>query len=154
MHLWTDSKVQIINKIFRCKIANIFLSISQTNFLDAQKNCLIEMIFLSTHTICFGWETILVFSKAGTEFWWSYVHSSLIMFNMVYYYSWMEACINEELPQTTELEEGLRNGVYLAKLAHFMAPQKVPLKKIYDKEQARFKVSKASYTVPLLHSYT
>ena len=54
---------------------------------------------------------------------------------------WMEACINEELPQTTELEEGLRNGVYLAKLAHFMAPQRVPLKKIYDREQARFKVS-------------
>ena len=53
---------------------------------------------------------------------------------------WIEACINEELPHTTELEEGLRNGVYLAKLAHFMAPQKVPLKKIYDKEQTRFKV--------------
>ena len=78
-------------------------------------------------------------------------HDKMVFF---VFYRWMEACINEELPQTTELEEGLRNGVYLAKLAHFMAPQKVPLKKIYDKEQARFKVSKASYTVPLLYSYT
>ncbi|XP_052795267.1 ras GTPase-activating-like protein IQGAP1 [Mya arenaria] len=52
---------------------------------------------------------------------------------------WIQACINEELPLTTELEEGLRNGVYLAKLAHFMAPTKVPLKRIYDRDQSRFK---------------
>ncbi|BFY98703.1 hypothetical protein BsWGS_01743 [Bradybaena similaris] len=52
---------------------------------------------------------------------------------------WIEACITEELPPTTELEEGLRNGVYLAKLAHFFAPAIVPLKKIYDKDQARYK---------------
>ncbi|XP_072167571.1 ras GTPase-activating-like protein IQGAP1 [Diadema setosum] len=51
---------------------------------------------------------------------------------------WMEACIREDLPPTTELEEGLRNGVYLAKLAHFFAPQKVPIKKIYDRDQTRF----------------
>uniref|UniRef100_A0A4W6DI51 IQ motif containing GTPase activating protein 3 n=1 Tax=Lates calcarifer TaxID=8187 RepID=A0A4W6DI51_LATCA len=30
---------------------------------------------------------------------------------------WMEACLGEELPAPTELEEGLRNGVVLAKLA-------------------------------------
>ncbi|XP_060062495.1 ras GTPase-activating-like protein IQGAP1 [Ylistrum balloti] len=51
---------------------------------------------------------------------------------------WIEACINEELPPTTELEEGLRNGVILAKLGHFLNPQIVPLKRIYDKEQTRF----------------
>lgn len=51
---------------------------------------------------------------------------------------WMEACINEELPPTTELEEGLRNGVQLAKLGHFFAPSVVPLKKIYDKELSRY----------------
>ncbi|KAH9500962.1 Ras GTPase-activating-like protein iqgap1 [Bulinus truncatus] len=52
---------------------------------------------------------------------------------------WIEACINEELPPTTELEEGLRNGVYLGKLAHFFSPTVAPLKKIYDKEQTRYK---------------
>ncbi|XP_013411467.1 ras GTPase-activating-like protein IQGAP1 [Lingula anatina] len=53
---------------------------------------------------------------------------------------WIEACINDQLPATTEVEEGLRNGVYLAKLAHFMKPDLVPLKKIYDKDQERYKV--------------
>ncbi|KFQ97542.1 Ras GTPase-activating-like IQGAP2, partial [Nipponia nippon] len=38
---------------------------------------------------------------------------------------WMEVCLEEELPPTTELEEGLRNGVYLAKLAKFFAPNVV-----------------------------
>lgn len=51
---------------------------------------------------------------------------------------WIQACINEELPPTTELEQGLRNGVYLAQLGHFLAPQVVPLKKIYDKDQSRY----------------
>ena len=53
----------------------------------------------------------------------------------------MEACINEQLPLTTELEEGLRNGVFLAKLAHFMCPEHVSLKKIYDRDQSRFQVN-------------
>lgn len=52
----------------------------------------------------------------------------------------MEVCLEEELPPTTELEEGLRNGVYLAKLAKFFAPNVVSDKKIYDVEQARYKV--------------
>ncbi|KAL7980216.1 hypothetical protein Chor_001484 [Crotalus horridus] len=52
---------------------------------------------------------------------------------------WMEACLNEELAPTTELEEGLRNGVYLAKLGNFFSPKVVSLKKIYDREQARYK---------------
>ncbi|XP_015122620.1 ras GTPase-activating-like protein IQGAP1 [Diachasma alloeum] len=54
---------------------------------------------------------------------------------------WMEACLKEELPPTTELEENLRNGVYLAKLAHFMEPGKLPLSKIYDIEQRRYSIA-------------
>lgn len=54
---------------------------------------------------------------------------------------WMEACLNEELPAKTELEEGLRNGVYLAKLGNFFSPKVVSVKKIYDREQTRYKVS-------------
>uniref|UniRef100_A0AAY4DW60 IQ motif containing GTPase activating protein 1 n=1 Tax=Denticeps clupeoides TaxID=299321 RepID=A0AAY4DW60_9TELE len=54
---------------------------------------------------------------------------------------WMEACLDEELPPTTELEEGLRNGVYLAKLGHFFSPRVVSLKKIYDREQTRYKAT-------------
>lgn len=56
----------------------------------------------------------------------------------------MEACLDEELPPTTELEEGLRNGVYLAKLGNFFAPHTVSLKKIYDREQTRYKVETAA----------
>uniref|UniRef100_A0A670ZGU6 IQ motif containing GTPase activating protein 1 n=1 Tax=Pseudonaja textilis TaxID=8673 RepID=A0A670ZGU6_PSETE len=54
---------------------------------------------------------------------------------------WMEACLNEELPATTELEEGLRNGVHLAKLGNFFSPKVVSLKKIYDREQTRYKAT-------------
>lgn len=56
-------------------------------------------------------------------------------------FRWMEVCLVEELPPTTELEEGLRNGVYLAKLAKFFAPKMVSEKKIYDVEQTRYKVT-------------
>uniref|UniRef100_A0A9J7Y275 IQ motif containing GTPase activating protein 1 n=1 Tax=Cyprinus carpio carpio TaxID=630221 RepID=A0A9J7Y275_CYPCA len=54
---------------------------------------------------------------------------------------WIEACLNEDLPPTTELEEGLRNGVYLAKLGNFFAPNVVSLKRIYDREQTRYKAT-------------
>ncbi|XP_028834928.1 ras GTPase-activating-like protein IQGAP3 [Denticeps clupeoides] len=54
---------------------------------------------------------------------------------------WMEACLNEELPAVTELEESLRNGVLLAKLGNCFAPKIVPLKKIYDLDQERYKVA-------------
>lgn len=47
---------------------------------------------------------------------------------------WMEACLKEELPPTTELEEAFRNGVFLAKLGNFFSPETVPLRKIFDKE--------------------
>ncbi|CAL8248362.1 unnamed protein product [Lota lota] len=52
---------------------------------------------------------------------------------------WMEACLGEELPVPTELEEGLRNGVWLAKLAHHFSPNTTPLRKIYDMDQNRYK---------------
>ncbi|NXL68174.1 IQGA2 protein, partial [Chordeiles acutipennis] len=54
---------------------------------------------------------------------------------------WMETCLSEELPSPTELEENLRNGVILAKLGHCFAPTVVPLKKIYDREQTRYKAA-------------
>lgn len=53
--------------------------------------------------------------------------------------NWMEACINEELPEAGDLEEELRHGVYLAKLAHFFAPETVPLRRIYDPDLARYR---------------
>uniref|UniRef100_A0A3B4WMY9 IQ motif containing GTPase activating protein 2 n=1 Tax=Seriola lalandi dorsalis TaxID=1841481 RepID=A0A3B4WMY9_SERLL len=52
---------------------------------------------------------------------------------------WMEACLEEDLPPTTELEEGLRNGVYLGKLGNFFAPKMVSEKRIYDRDQTRYK---------------
>ncbi|XP_064478795.1 ras GTPase-activating-like protein IQGAP1 [Ornithodoros turicata] len=48
---------------------------------------------------------------------------------------WLSSCIEEDLPCATDLEESLRNGVYLARLANFFSPHGVPLKKIYDIEQ-------------------
>ncbi|NXD31824.1 IQGA3 protein, partial [Spelaeornis formosus] len=54
---------------------------------------------------------------------------------------WMETCLGEGLPPPTELEETLRNGVLLAKLGHCFAPAVVPLKKIYDPEQTRYKAA-------------
>ena len=65
----------------------------------------------------------------------------------------MEACLDEELPPTTELEEGLRNGVYLAKLGNFFAPHTVSLKKIYDREQTRYKV-RTRWTTTQQHNNT
>ena len=57
----------------------------------------------------------------------------------IYFYRWIEACINEELPEAGELEEKLRNGVYLAKLGHFFAPDTVPQRRIYDADLSRYK---------------
>ena len=60
--------------------------------------------------------------------------------NCIFYenFRWIETCIREELPSTTELEENLRNGVYLAKLSNFFCPEKVPFKRIYDKDQSKY----------------
>ncbi|XP_075934586.1 ras GTPase-activating-like protein IQGAP3 [Anarhichas minor] len=54
---------------------------------------------------------------------------------------WMEACLGEELPAPTELEEALRNGVVLAKLGHQFAPKAVNVKKIYDPDQLRYQAA-------------
>uniref|UniRef100_A0A8C5UJD2 IQ motif containing GTPase activating protein 1 n=1 Tax=Malurus cyaneus samueli TaxID=2593467 RepID=A0A8C5UJD2_9PASS len=64
-----------------------------------------------------------------------------VLLNILSEVLWMEACLNEELPATTELEEGLRNGVYLAKLGNFFSPKVVSVKKIYDREQTRYKAT-------------
>ena len=42
----------MINKNFRRKIVNVFLH-NYKHVLGAQKNCLNETVFLSTHNICF-----------------------------------------------------------------------------------------------------
>ncbi|MBN3294999.1 IQGA3 protein, partial [Amia calva] len=52
-----------------------------------------------------------------------------------------KSLLHEELPAPTELEEGLRNGVLLAKLGHCFAPSSVPLKKIYDLDQGRYEAA-------------
>ena len=44
------------------------------------------------------------------------------------------------MPTTTELEEALRNGVILGRLGHFYAPEILPLRKIYDRDQAKYHV--------------
>uniref|UniRef100_UPI00358E2876 ras GTPase-activating-like protein IQGAP1 n=1 Tax=Myxine glutinosa TaxID=7769 RepID=UPI00358E2876 len=52
---------------------------------------------------------------------------------------WLEACIGDDLPPTVDLEEGLRNGVWLAKLARSFAPDCVSIRRIYDGDQIRYK---------------
>ena len=47
---------------------------------------------------------------------------------------WIEACLKEKIPPAIDLGEAFRNGVYLAKLAHFISPKDVPLFKILDKD--------------------
>ena len=53
--------------------------------------------------------------------------------------TWMEACLEETLPDTEELENELQHGVYLAKLAHFFAPETVPLKRVFDADLSRYR---------------
>ena len=54
------------------------------------------------------------------------------------------------MPPTVELEEGLQNGVYLAKLGHFMAPELISVKKIFDKDLTRYHVrAPALLSVPV-----
>ncbi|KAK3914566.1 Ras GTPase-activating-like protein IQGAP1 [Frankliniella fusca] len=54
---------------------------------------------------------------------------------------WMEAVLGEKLPSAAQLEESLRNGVYLARLAHIVTPEDVPLNRIYDREQKRYRMA-------------
>ena len=66
-------------------------------------------------------------------------------------YRWMEACLEDELPPTTELEQALRNGVILARLSHFFAPEVVSKRKIYDLDESKYRVS-CSINVTLEHN--
>jgi len=52
--------------------------------------------------------------------------------------NWISSCINQPLPPTSELEENFRNGVFFAKLGHFCAPNVVPERKIFDKDQTKY----------------
>jgi hypothetical protein len=45
-------------------------------------------------------------------------------------FRWIEACIKQEIGQTEKLDEELRNGIHLARLAKFFHPQSV--KKIFE----------------------
>ena len=49
---------------------------------------------------------------------------------------WMEAVLGDELPPTTELEESLRHGVHLARLALRLRPD--PGRRVYDPELTRY----------------
>ena len=71
----------------------------------------------------------------------------------------MEACLKEELPPASELEELLRNGVLLCKLAAIFAPDSVKVKSIYDLDMSVYKVgfpclrsrATCSFTTKLCH---
>ena len=52
----------------------------------------------------------------------------------------MEACLEAELPPASELEESLRTGVILCRLGHWMEPEVLPLRRIYDLDGAKFQV--------------
>ena len=59
---------------------------------------------------------------------------------------WMSGCINDEIPKVTEgMEEFLRNGVVLAKLAKFILPEK--RFRIYDEDLRKlFEIKHLQYT--------
>lgn len=44
------------------------------------------------------------------------------------------------MPPTTELEQALRNGVILCRLGHYYAPTVIPIRRIYDFDEAKYKV--------------
>lgn len=52
---------------------------------------------------------------------------------------WMESCLDEEIPPIVQLEECLRNGVILARLARVFAPDLVP--RIFEAEKLQFRHS-------------
>eukprot|EP00051_Salpingoeca_urceolata_P027446 m.481504 g.481504 ORF g.481504 m.481504 type:complete len:1546 (+) comp22194_c0_seq1:411-5048(+) len=67
--------------------------------------------------------------------------------NMAYEYlchleearKWLEACLESELPAASVMEEALRNGVILARLAIFFAPDTVKEKHVYDMDEEVFR---------------
>ena len=54
--------------------------------------------------------------------------------------------LDEELPSALELEEYLQNGVLLCKLAMKLLPDEPMWKKVYDLDQAKFKVHTCTCT--------
>eukprot|EP01135_Chromosphaera_perkinsii_P009626 Nk52_evm76s1810 gene=Nk52_evmTU76s1810 len=58
---------------------------------------------------------------------------------------WMEACVKEELPKPSELEEELRNGVDLAKLGMIIIPDAIKKKKIFDYDRTRYNENGLSF---------
>ena len=60
--------------------------------------------------------------------------------------SWLEACLpNEEFPAASDMEQGLRNGVFLVKLGSFLAPDVVLEKHFYDGSQSVYKEKGLSF---------
>ena len=52
---------------------------------------------------------------------------------------WMESCLGEEIPPIVQLEDRLRDGVILARLAKVFAPELVP--RIFEAERLQFRHS-------------
>lgn len=52
---------------------------------------------------------------------------------------WVESCLGEEIPPIVQLEDRLRNGVILARLARVFAPELVP--RIFQAEKLQFRHS-------------
>jgi len=55
--------------------------------------------------------------------------------------AWISECIGEQLPAASHLEDNFRNGVYFAKLGHYIAPSIVIASKIFDPSQERWRQS-------------
>lgn len=70
----------------------------------------------------------------------NYFAFRLVLINH-FFCRWIESCIDEELPDVGTLEEELRHGVFLAKLACFFSPQTITMKKIYDRDLIRYRSS-------------
>lgn len=58
---------------------------------------------------------------------------------------WLEACLSTDLPTASELEGALRNGIIVAKLGTFFAPEIVSERKIYDINEKVYKVASFIY---------
>ena len=92
------------------------------------------------------WDWTICFDRCTLSLALIYVHVSLSLSLSLLPPSplcprWIEACIEDELPPTTELEQALRNGVILCRLGHYYAPDIIPLRRIYDLDEAKYRVS-------------
>lgn len=64
----------------------------------------------------------------------------IIFYNVlsICFSSWLAECLGgESVPEPIELEEALRSGVLLAKLANYFAPELVAKDKIFDIDEVR-----------------